>query len=162
MADQELPIEKATTDGRLLRFYRYWKERCGTSAFPARRDIDPIDFTFALGRVSIIEVQRAPIRFVYRLVSTELTEHLGYEMSGKSVEEIPNPAMRLFARGFYERALAHAAPLHETGNVLIDRYEWWYEALALPLASDGASIDMLLVYRNTSAPILATPPYRSV
>lgn len=155
-------FEKRTADKRLLALYHYWCWRRGSRRFPAREDIDPIDFAFALGRVSIIEINREPLTFRYRLVSTQLTEHLGYEMSGKYVDDIPSSGHREFARAFYERALAEAAPLYETGTAVIDDYAWWHETLVLPLASDGENIDMLLIYRNTRRPEMVDPRYREV
>jgi hypothetical protein len=157
----EEPFEAQTTDERLLGLLRYWRERRGGRKFPARRDIDPVDFTAALGRVSIVEVQRAPMRFRYRLVSTRVTEHLGYEMSGKFTDDIPDREMRAFVLGFYARALERAGPLYEAGTAIIDGYRWWHETLALPLASDGETIDMLLIYRNTKPPIEVGPAYRT-
>jgi hypothetical protein len=157
MTDRPLPVEIASQDDRLLRLYRYWNDRRGELRFPPRASIDPVDFPYALGRVSLVEVQRNPLRFRYRLVGTLLTEHLGYEMTGKYVEDIPEPSMREFTRSFYERALERQAPLHEAGMALIERYSWQHEVLLLPLASDGETIDMLLIYRNTERPTAISP-----
>ncbi len=160
MNEQRSPLEEATQDQRLLRLYRYWDEQRQGRRFPGRDDISPIDFAYALGRVSIIEVRRDALRFFYRLVSSRLTEHLGYEMSGKFVDDIPDIEMREFTRAFYERALEGEAPLHEAGTFVVSGQRWWHEVLVLPLASDGGNIDMLLIYRNTLPPVEVTPPYR--
>jgi len=157
MTVHPLPVEIASQDDRLLRLYRYWNDRRGELRFPPRASIDPVDFPYALGRVSLIEVQRNPLRFRYRLVGTLLTQHLGYEMTGKYVDDIPEPAMREFTLSFYERALKRQEPLHEAGTALIERYSWQHEVLVLPLASDGETIDMLLVYRNTERPTAISP-----
>jgi hypothetical protein len=157
MTDRPLPVEIASQDDRLLRLYRYWNNCRGDLRFPPRASIDPMDFPYALGRVSLVEVQRNPLRFRYRLVGTLLTQHLGYEMTGKYVEEIPEPSMREFTRSFYERALERQGPFHETGTALIERYSWQHEVLVLPLASDGETIDMLLIYRNTERPTAISP-----
>jgi hypothetical protein len=81
-------------------------------------------------------------------------------MTGKHVDDIPEPSMRQFTRAFYERALERQTPLHESGAVLIRRDEWWHETLVLPLASDGNNIDMLLIYRNTVSPVAVTRPHQ--
>ena len=75
-------------DEALRRLYQYWLERRGARAFPSRSDIDPLDFVYALGRVSIVEIMPGPKRFRYRLVSSQLTDHLGYEMSSRYVGDI--------------------------------------------------------------------------
>ena len=81
-------------DEALRRLYQYWLERRGARAFPSRSDIDPLDFVYALGRVSIVEIMPGPKRFRYRHVSSQLTDHLGYEMRSRYVEDIPEPELR--------------------------------------------------------------------
>jgi hypothetical protein len=156
VTEASIPAEIASADERLCRLYRYWNGRRGGRRFPSRDDVDPLDFPYALGRVSLIEVERDPLRFRFRLVSTGLTEHLGYEMTGKYVDDLPEPSMREFTRAFYERALDRHAPLHEASTVLIERYTWQYEVLVLPLASDGETVDMLMIYRRTERPAAAS------
>jgi len=146
----------SSTDESLLRLYRYWSGRRGRASFPSSADIDLADFAYAQSHVSIIEVQRDPVRFRYRHVSTALTAHLGYEMTGRSVEEIPEPSMRAFTRRFYEQAVQRRAPLHDVNTVLIERYSWSYEVLILPFAADGETIDTLLIYRRTEPPTAAS------
>lgn len=147
MADEKF-VEKIGS--RLAqRLYRYWLEKRGKRAFPSRRDIDPLDLPFALGHLSLVAISDSPRRFHYRLVSTGVTADLGYEMTGKDVEDIPEPEMRDYVRAFYERALAARGPLYEEGTAVIEGRTWEHKSLALPLSTDGAAIDMLLVYRET-------------
>lgn len=145
-------LEGVTADADLKRLYQYWAERRAGRAFPARDDIDPLDFGYALGRVSLIEVLESPRRFYYRLVSTQLTSHLGYEMTGKFVDEIPEPEMRDFTERTYRRMVERRAPLYESDEVVLDGRRWRHETLALPLSADGRTITMLLVYRATREP----------
>jgi hypothetical protein len=134
----------------------YWAakraDRRFPSRVPSRADLDPIDFTYALGKVSIVEVIGAEPRFRYRLVSTRLTDHLGYEMGGKYVDEIPELETRAYVTSLYSRALAAAAPLQEGGKISLDSRTWQHETLVLPLASDHQRIDMLLIFRATTRP----------
>jgi hypothetical protein len=130
----------------------YWAAKRADRRFPSRADIDPVDFTYALGKVSLVEVIGAEPRFRYRLVSTRLTDHLGYEMSGKYVDEIPEPETRAYVTSLYGRALAAAVPLQEGGEISLDGRTWRHETLVLPLASDHQRIDMLLIFRATTRP----------
>jgi hypothetical protein len=153
----------ADLDGRtrndvVKRLYTYWTERRGAKRFASRGDIDPLDFGFAIGWVSLIDiVGPPPVRFHYRLVSTELTRHLGYEMTGKFLDEIPEPEMQVRSRDFYTRALEAAAPFHERGEFVADARRWRHETLVLPLSADEATINMLLIYRRAEMPV-AVPP----
>ncbi len=148
-------LERVSTDADLRRLYLYWQERRGTRPFPSRDDIDPVEFGYALGRVSLIDVLENPLRFYYRLVSTRLTQHLGYEMTGKFADQMPEAEMRDFAERHYRRALMTAAPLYETDEVVLDGRRWRHESLALPLSSDGRTINMLMIYRMTHEPVPA-------
>jgi hypothetical protein len=130
-------IRDSTRHPVIRRFYDYWDEKRGDRPFPSRADIDPLDFKFALGRVSLIDVTHDPLRFRYRIVASYLTEHLGYEMTGKFADEIPEPATRDYTIGRYTDAVMAHAPVHELGDVVIDGRHWAQEVLLLPLARDG-------------------------
>lgn len=150
-------LDRVAADADLKRLYRYWAERRGGRAFPARGDIDPVEFSYALGRVSLIEVLESPRRYYYRLVSTQLTDHLGYEMTGKFVDEIPEPEMRSFAERQYLRAVERRAPLYQSDEVVLDGRRWRHETLELPLSADGRNVNMLMIYRATSEPAPVSP-----
>ncbi len=153
-------LERVGADADLRRLYLYWHARRGARAFPSRDDIDPVEFDYALGRVSLIDVLESPPRFYYRVVSTQLTRHLGYEMTGKFLDQAPEPEMRDFAERHYRRALSAAAPLYENDGVVLDGRRWRQESLALPLSSDGQAINMLMIYRVTGEPAAAEPGHR--
>ncbi|HYM01303.1 MAG TPA: PAS domain-containing protein [Stellaceae bacterium] len=138
----------STAEERVRRLYAYWNERRGDKPFPARGDIDPIDFDFALGFVSLVDVLDRPRRFFYRLVSTGLTQHLGFEMTGKEVDDLPGPEMRAYVRYLYTRALWNRAPLYDKGEITLDGTGWEHETLVLPLSDDGAAINKLMIYRR--------------
>lgn len=141
-------LELKSSDAVLKRLYRYWAERRGAKRYPSRNDIDPLEFGFALGRVSLVDVVGQPRRFRYRLVSTSLTQRLGYEMTGKFLDEIPETEMRAYTERLYLTALEKGTPLHLQDEAMIDGRRWKHEALVLPLSSDGSSVDMLMIYRT--------------
>jgi hypothetical protein len=43
-------------DPRLRRLHDYWREKCGDRQFPDRADIDPVDFPYILGFVTMVDV----------------------------------------------------------------------------------------------------------
>src|SRR5690349_20491294 len=113
-------LEEVTTTADVLRLYRYWEEKRGLRNFPSRNDIDPIEFKFALSKVSLIDVTRGPRRFFYRLVSTTLTDRLGYEMTRKWVDDIPEDDVRHYVKGLYTRAVEARLPLYEKSKRIFD------------------------------------------
>jgi hypothetical protein len=146
-------LDGVTDDANLKRLHRYWTERRGVRPFPSRAEIDPVEFGFALGRVSLIDVARRPQRFRYRLVSTQMTKHLGYEMTGRFLDELPETDVRAYAERFYAETVLRALPLYQREETVLDGRRWSHQALSLPLSSDGSAIDMLMVYRVAGAPV---------
>jgi hypothetical protein len=155
------PACPETASEAAKRLYAYWLARRGKKRFPAREDIDPLDFKFALGRVSLIEVLENPQRFRYRLVSTSITRHLGYEMTGKFTSEVPERELRDYVERLYAKAVSLAAPFYQKETAVYDGRVWEYEALMLPLSSDGQKINMILAYREAAPPRPAPAPPRS-
>jgi len=139
----------------LQRLYCYWQERRGARAFPARRDVDPLDFSYALGHVSLIDVAYDPLRFRFRLVPSTIAHYLGYEATGRNVDALPEPELRACLIASYTRVVNERRPLFSTAERILDGRRWRYEVAYLPLAGDGTTIDMLMVCR------IAEPPRRT-
>lgn len=49
-------------DPRLKRLYEYWRGCCAAAAMPARAAVDPLEFRYILGYVTLVEVELAPDR----------------------------------------------------------------------------------------------------
>ncbi len=78
------------TNLRLRRLYAYWNERRGSRRFPARADIDPLDLTFLMGNMILIDViEGDPPGFFIRLHGTNLAQRAGYELTGKMLNDLP-------------------------------------------------------------------------
>jgi len=138
----------------LRRLYAYWEERRQGRAFPARRDLDPLDFRYALGHVVLLDVLRDPVRFRFRLHGSELTARAGYDMTGKLVDELPNPKNRALLIERCHMLVETGQPVAVIDERLLGQRRFGYEAVWLPLADDGEHIDMLmagLVYRDSRA-----------
>ena len=141
-----------TNNNVLLRLYDYWLAKRGVRLFSSRRDLDVLEFSFAINWLSLVDVLDKPRRFRYRLVSTTLTDRLGYEMTGKYVDHIPEDEVRSYVKDLYTRAVDLRAPLYEKSTRTFDYKVWQHEVLVLPLSSDGTNIDMLMIYRITYDP----------
>jgi hypothetical protein len=133
---------------RLRRLYEYWVERKGHRRFPARRDIDPIDFSYVLGSIMLLDALRDPLRFRVRLHGTELVKRDTHDLTGKFLE---NSEFHLLAVERCESLIATGNPaLFHLDRVFDDRLRR-YEALWLPLSGDGANVTMLvcaLIYQD--------------
>jgi hypothetical protein len=133
-------------NAKLKRLYEYWAAKRGDRRFPARADIDPVDMAFALGSVILAEVlPETPPRFRIRLHGTTLTQRVGYDLTGKMLDEMPVPEFRDLSTRSFTKVVSTGEPLHVLADRLVDARMQRYEAILMPLSSDGERIDMLLV-----------------
>jgi hypothetical protein len=141
-------------DPKIRRFVKYWREKRGDAEFPARADLDPIDFHYVLGDVVLIEASRTPAgsrwpwEFRYRLVGANLVERDGYNLTNKSLDELPEPEYRERVRTSFIEVCETRAPIHRIRELFLDHRLRRYEAVVLPLAGNGHDIDMLITVQR--------------
>jgi len=136
----------------LRRMYTYWQSKCRTDRLPARKDIDPIDFPWALGWVCLLDVERYPMNFRYRLDGTTIAERYGADLTGQTIDAVkPDFHAALLRKHFSEVA--------ETGRPSVYRISLryggqvqTYTRLALPFARDGTSVDMIMTVSERLTP----------
>jgi hypothetical protein len=129
----------------LQRLYQDWQDRRRGRAFPARADFDVLELGYIIGNLSLLDVRYNPLRFRFRLHANGVTERVGYEMTGKYVDELPLTDTRLMVQRHYEAVVDRREPIVEVrARQIVDDRMLPCEVLALPLAADGATIDMLM------------------
>jgi len=137
------------TAPKLRQLYAYWAEKRAGRPYPMRADLDPIGLRFILGNLILVDVIGAlgggEPRFRIRLHGTNLAARHGYELTGKMLDELPVGEQRDLARQSFSQVVATGAPLHAHRDRVLDGRNQRYETIILPLSSDGAAIDMLLV-----------------
>jgi hypothetical protein len=145
MAD--LKIVSAT----LQRVHQDWQNRRHGATLPARASFDILDFKYILGNLNLVEVRRDPLRFRYRVHGTNCASLLGYDMTGKFVDDYPDPAYRERVRRNFTSVVDSRHPRCDLGKrQIVDRRIIHFEALILPLAADGETVDMLMVALSLS------------
>lgn len=128
----------------LRELFRYWEEKRGGRAMPARRDLDPLDFTFALGHVLLLDVERDPLAFRFRLHGTALVQHAQYDMTGRTVDELPNLTNRAVLQGRCRDLIETRVPFVGRSERLLGGQLYGYEVVWLPLSDDGEAVSMLM------------------
>jgi hypothetical protein len=140
-------FEFAIADENIRRFVQYWGGKRRDRKYPARADLDPVDFAYLLIDIVMVDVMRAPAAawaFRYRLVGTKIVQRDGYDLTGKTLEELPEPEYRERVRATWIEVCESGRPAHRIREVLLDRRLRRYEVVVLPLASNGEDIDMLI------------------
>jgi hypothetical protein len=137
-----LEIRTAT----LQRLHRDWESRRGGRDFPARGDFDVLDFKYVIGQLALLDVNYEPLRFRFRLHGTGISQRVGYDMTGKELDDLPPPLVRALVRRHFAEVVERRTPIVELREREIkDDRRVESESLALPLAADGKTIDMLMV-----------------
>ena len=128
----------------LKKLLAYWLEKKGDRRAPGRVDIDPLEIVRLLPHVIMIDVERSPPRFRYRLVGTEIVKQLGRDLTGRYLDQLEhNPRIDAIAAE-YARVASWGAPICATWEYTRDDGRFIrYERLALPLSSDGKTVDVL-------------------
>lgn len=143
-----MPPDFASWHPKLQRFYRYWLKIHPPQGLPGRRHLDPLDIPELLPSMWLLDVQLDPFRLRYRLVGTRVVDAIGREVTGQWIDEahphlVGDPAYFERYRGIAETGV----PSRRRGKVKAwtpDDYRQ-IENLAVPLASDGQTVDVIAV-----------------
>jgi hypothetical protein len=141
----------------------YWRSKCASGRLPARADIDPLDFPWALGLVCLLNVEHKPLRFRYRLDGSAIVDHHGSDFTGRTTDELRPAAYADMLHLHFSEVVETGAPNLYRITLLNDGKLRSYLRLALPLATDGSNVDMILtVSKKGAEPAIACEPrYRS-
>jgi hypothetical protein len=132
---------------RLRRVYDYWVSihPCG-GGLPGRQHLDPVALPDLLPWLWMVDVERQPLRFKYRLLGTEQVKAMEGNFTGRWIDEVHPKFLGSIAYPQYVAAAERAEigyikgpPSFHTAKTYIGM-----ERLLLPLARDGRCVDMLL------------------
>jgi len=131
-------------DSRLQRLLAYWRQRAAAAGMPSRADIDPLDFRYILGYVTLVDVEAAPRRYRFRLDGSILAMLSGMDYTGKYLDQLGMPDYIDFITAGYDRVVASRQPYAYRKEGAFDTKTFDEETLILPLGRDGA-VEHLMV-----------------
>jgi len=128
--------------------FAYWASLRHGARLPGRRDLDPGGMKRLLPTVSLIDVaRRDPLDYRIRLAGTGLYGVYGGEITGKALGDIYASSAADYWRVELAKVISGRRPCVGVHNLA------WRGAshlsilwLRLPLAADGAEVDMILGY----------------
>jgi len=147
----DLPTSRFQTPqqiGILSALDDYWQAKCGDHPLPSRADLDPAEFRYALGNVSLIDVLRDPLRFRIRVVASNIEARFDRALTGTYVDDLPEQENARLWDKVYRTVLETGQPQTFVGEVFEDGAGRLYRAIVWPLASNHEDIDMLLCCRE--------------
>jgi hypothetical protein len=132
----------------LLQLVEYWRSKRPGSTLPNRKSIDPSEIVQHLPWIFMADVIDGGADYRYRLLGTNIVSANYRDVTGRSFRELygSDKAKLAGARLGFDRALATGGPAFTHGRAFW-RPDWAFdrfESAFLPLASDGATIDIIL------------------
>jgi hypothetical protein len=145
MDEHVAALAERVASKRLRRLLLDWNSWRRGREFPSRPDVDPLQIKYMLGGIVLLDVSYEPLQFRYRLMGAHLAQRRGSDMTGKLLDENPDPEL---AAGLIRlntsvvetrRPQLHAYRIHSkvTGRT------YNYDALNMPLSQDGTTISMI-------------------
>lgn len=153
-ADFSLPPD--AKDPRFREFFGYWQSKAPAGRLPGRVHIDPLQIPKLLQHIALYDV--VPVgddfRFRFRLVGTGVVETLGADNTGKFIDECMAPEAYKPLHEHYGTLIREGRPQYWQRNLPYANRDFMaVQRLALPLASDGTTVDMVISYY---VPVLRT------
>jgi hypothetical protein len=145
----------------LQRFFAYWRAKAGAREMPLRADLDPLEFRYALGYVVLVDVERNPLRFRFRLYGSGLVNYFGDgDYTGKYADELLPADYAPFVVQAYTAAVEGRVPRYAERDLVMNRQRLIYDVLTLPLADARApaEIGMLAIVMLPIERRAITPP----
>ena len=142
-----IPDDRSAWHPAVRQFYEYWRSIAPPDRLPGRQHIAPEDIVPLLSRLWMLDVFRAPLRFRYRLVGTDITRSVRRELTGLWLEEAqPESVQNVNLRDRYRFILETGKATWRRGPTLWDRdptHRLVDNCLA-PLATDGRTVDKIV------------------
>lgn len=145
---------------RIHRLHGYWQHQCDKRGglLPRRGDIAPEQIRDLLPNIMIVDVERDPMRFRYRLVGTRVVEYNGVEFTGRYLGEIGWPEEQdlidSYAFGVNSRQPFFGLLAWELVTGAVGRCEF----ARLPLSEDGEVVTQILAMEDYDFPQLDALP----
>ncbi|MBX3453874.1 PAS domain-containing protein [Ferrovibrio sp.] len=147
-------LEECASDPDLRRLLMDWENWRGDRHMPSRNDFRPETLGYLLGRLMLLDLEPGePPRLRFRLVGSDIVQNRGFDLTGRLLEEHPDPAFAKTAPAIYAQVLATRQPLWVSLNLASEiGLPYRLEALILPLSSDGETIDKVLSAQVSYSP----------
>lgn len=129
----------------LTEIVRLWQGQCGPDGtLPARTAFPPERLKPWLGNIVLVEPLDGGADFVIRLYGTKVAAMFGSDMTGRRYSQfLPEHHNVLMTP--LRMAMQSRRAVFSRHRYALDTRSWQWERVAMPLAADGRTVDMLLV-----------------
>src|SRR5689334_20940188 len=119
----------------LKRMVGFWDRKRGSRDWPLRRDFDPLEFWFAVGYVSLIDVrssEKGRRRYFFRLDGTRQVDLFGVDFTGRYLDQVYDAESLPLAEASYGAAVEQGEPQYYVRQVEFHGRPIQYEIVILP------------------------------
>jgi hypothetical protein len=143
-----MSFDPGQLNGTLKDLYDYWQGlRPSPEAFPKRAQVTMKGPKAFLPYVSLIEKRPPDNDYFYRLKGSGFTRALGWDPTGRRVRDVLPEALLISLLEGLDWVAETGTPYHGVAAFFDSNGEHKkYTRLILPLAEDGKTIDIFLVY----------------
>jgi hypothetical protein len=145
--------------------HAWWLQHRRGDEPPDRNDLDPLDVKSVLANLFISEVEHAPFRIRYRLVGTKAVQVIGFDLTGRYLDDLLGVDADIPWMDYYRIAYETRQPL--LGSVVaptafLDTFT--YEFGLFPLTLGGSRIEQFVAVEDyfdfnlTATQLIATRP----
>jgi hypothetical protein len=144
--------------------HAWWLAHRGPHGIPDRRDLDPAALRVLLPNLFITDIEPDPFRIRYRLVGTKAVRTIGFDITGRYLDELLAAAPEVPWIDYYKTVHDSRAPL--LGAVEVSAQSggtFAYEFGLFPLAHGGAAVAQIAAVEDyfdfhlTAAQLVAPP-----
>jgi hypothetical protein len=148
------PIEDGSQlkDGRLRRLLDFWSAAVREGQPPSKDILDPEKLGDLMGWLFLYRVERNPLRFLYLICGGNVIRRLGIDMTGKFLDQHPDPQIRDAIFANFSAVLATGKPHYRAAPRRLLDHEVATESLVLPLSGPDGTIDHLLALQVVGSP----------
>lgn len=127
------------------KIFGWWNEARKERLFPARRDFSPLAVTSLLPAVQLVDVGGDKRPYSARLIGTRLTETIGFDPTGKNLDDLPGTAP---VRVVYDWVVDNQKPVLRLNMPIRwgDKDFMVCSTLIVPLGPSGEEVTMLLLH----------------
>jgi hypothetical protein len=122
----------------------YWDSKRAGRRMPSRRDIEPTEILDLLPYVVLVDVEREPLDFRYRLVGTAVAARFGHDRTGERFSALLPPAEGGEIWKTAVRSLEEKRPI--VSHIPYVGFKGWiqnYRDISMPLSENNDDVNMI-------------------
>jgi len=132
----------------VLRLMAYWDDLRGARTYPPAAEIDPNAIGDDWPNCGVLVLGQPLQRSTFEYVGAELLGHAGQLAPQTTLAEVPESVLLSPALSYLDRLLQKQVPISLGGEAKLEQGPALYRSILLPLSSDGATIDKVLIAAN--------------